>query len=44
VIVDLPPDQDTGPWERTGATWAVTDFGLEPTRSSVLDVIDNGPS
>ena len=26
-----------------GATWAVTDFGLA-TRSSVLAVINNGPS
>ena len=44
VIVDLAPDEDTGPWEQAGATWAVTDFGLEPTRSSVLAVINNGPS
>ena len=44
VIVDLPPDEDTGPWERAGATWAVTDFGLQPTRSSVLAVINKGPS
>ena len=44
VIVDLPPDEYTGPWERAGATWAVTDFGLQPTRSSVLAVINNGPS
>jgi alkanesulfonate monooxygenase SsuD/methylene tetrahydromethanopterin reductase-like flavin-dependent oxidoreductase (luciferase family) len=44
VIVDLPPDEDTGPWERAGATWAVTDFGLEPTRSAVLAVIEAGPA
>jgi hypothetical protein len=44
VIVDLPPDEDTGPWERAGATWAVTDFGLQPSRSSVLAVINDGPS
>jgi hypothetical protein len=44
VVVDLPPEEDTGPWERAGATWAVTDFGLAPTRSEVLAVIDNGPN
>jgi alkanesulfonate monooxygenase SsuD/methylene tetrahydromethanopterin reductase-like flavin-dependent oxidoreductase (luciferase family) len=44
VVVDLPPDEYTGPWERAGATWAVTDFGLAPTRSEVLAVIDNGPN
>jgi alkanesulfonate monooxygenase SsuD/methylene tetrahydromethanopterin reductase-like flavin-dependent oxidoreductase (luciferase family) len=43
VIVDLPPDEDPEPWERAGATWAVTDFGLQPTRSSVLAVINRGP-
>lgn len=43
VIVELPPDEDTGPWQRAGATWAVTDFGLQPTRSSALAVINDGP-
>ena len=43
VVVDLPPDEDTGPWERAGATWAVTDFGLQPSRSTVLAVINEGP-
>jgi alkanesulfonate monooxygenase SsuD/methylene tetrahydromethanopterin reductase-like flavin-dependent oxidoreductase (luciferase family) len=44
VIVDLPAEEDTGPWERAGATWAVTDFGLQPTRSTVLAAINNGPN
>ena len=43
VIVELPPDQDPGRWERAGATWAMTDFGLEPTRAAVLAVIGEGP-
>jgi alkanesulfonate monooxygenase SsuD/methylene tetrahydromethanopterin reductase-like flavin-dependent oxidoreductase (luciferase family) len=43
VIVELAPDQDPGPWERAGATWAATDFGREPTRAGVLAVIDEGP-
>jgi alkanesulfonate monooxygenase SsuD/methylene tetrahydromethanopterin reductase-like flavin-dependent oxidoreductase (luciferase family) len=44
VIVDLAPGEDTGPWERAGATWAVTDFGLEPALSAVLEVIEAGPA
>lgn len=43
VIVELAPDEDTGPWEQAGATWALTSFGMQPTRSSVLAVIEGGP-
>jgi alkanesulfonate monooxygenase SsuD/methylene tetrahydromethanopterin reductase-like flavin-dependent oxidoreductase (luciferase family) len=43
LIMDLPPDEDTGPWAEAGATWAVTDFGLQPSRSAVLAVIKDGP-
>jgi hypothetical protein len=43
VIVEIPPDEDTGPWAQAGATWAVTDLGLQPTRSDVLAVINAGP-
>jgi hypothetical protein len=43
LIVDLPPEVDREPWERAGATWAVTDFGLEPTEAWVRAVIDAGP-
>jgi alkanesulfonate monooxygenase SsuD/methylene tetrahydromethanopterin reductase-like flavin-dependent oxidoreductase (luciferase family) len=42
IIVGLPPDQDPRPWEEAGATWVVTDFGMQPTRSAVLDVIAAG--
>jgi hypothetical protein len=44
VIVEVPPDDDPRRWERAGATWRVTDFGLEPTRAGVLEVIDAGPA
>jgi alkanesulfonate monooxygenase SsuD/methylene tetrahydromethanopterin reductase-like flavin-dependent oxidoreductase (luciferase family) len=44
VIVELAPDADPGPWERAGATWAATDFGVQPTRSAVLGVIEAGPA
>ena len=43
VIVEIVPDEETGPWERAGATWAVTDFGMQPTRAAVLAVINDGP-
>ena len=39
----LPPDTDLGPWERAGLTWAVTDFGVEPTEAGVRSVIEAGP-
>jgi alkanesulfonate monooxygenase SsuD/methylene tetrahydromethanopterin reductase-like flavin-dependent oxidoreductase (luciferase family) len=43
VIVEIPPDEDTGPWERAGVTWALTFFGSQPARSSVLAAIEEGP-
>ena len=44
VIIELAPDADPGPWERAGATWAATDFGIQPTRLAVLAVIEAGPA
>jgi alkanesulfonate monooxygenase SsuD/methylene tetrahydromethanopterin reductase-like flavin-dependent oxidoreductase (luciferase family) len=35
LITELPPDTDLGPWEEAGLTWAVTDFGLQPTEAGV---------
>lgn len=43
VIVELPPDTDTAPWARAGATWAVTDFGVRPSVARVREIIDAGP-
>ena len=43
LITELPPDTDLAPWERAGLTWAVTDFGLQPTEAGVRAVIDAGP-
>jgi alkanesulfonate monooxygenase SsuD/methylene tetrahydromethanopterin reductase-like flavin-dependent oxidoreductase (luciferase family) len=43
VIVDIPPGEDPAPWARAGATWAVTDFGIQPTQAEVREVIDTGP-
>jgi alkanesulfonate monooxygenase SsuD/methylene tetrahydromethanopterin reductase-like flavin-dependent oxidoreductase (luciferase family) len=43
LIVDLPPDQDVRPWAEAGATWVVTDFGLEQSAAAVAEVIEAGP-
>ena len=43
LVTELPPDTDLGPWERAGLTWAVTDFGVQPTEADVRAVIDAGP-
>jgi alkanesulfonate monooxygenase SsuD/methylene tetrahydromethanopterin reductase-like flavin-dependent oxidoreductase (luciferase family) len=43
VVVDIPPGDDPRPWARAGASWIVTDFGMQPTRVVVREVIDTGP-
>jgi alkanesulfonate monooxygenase SsuD/methylene tetrahydromethanopterin reductase-like flavin-dependent oxidoreductase (luciferase family) len=43
IIVALPPDEDPEPWASAGATWAVTEFGMQPTEAQVRDVIEAGP-
>ena len=43
VIVEIPPDDDPPAWARAGATWAVTDFGMQPVQAEVREVIDAGP-
>ncbi len=44
VIVDLAPGTDVQPWARAGATWAVTDFGIQPRLAEVRAVIEAGPA
>jgi hypothetical protein len=43
LVTELPPDADLGPWQRAGLTWAVTDFGVQPTEASARAVIEAGP-
>ena len=43
LVTELPADADLGPWERAGLTWAVTDFGIQPTEAGVRAVIEAGP-
>jgi alkanesulfonate monooxygenase SsuD/methylene tetrahydromethanopterin reductase-like flavin-dependent oxidoreductase (luciferase family) len=44
VAVDIQPGEDVEPWARAGATWTVTDFGLQPSQAEVRAVIDAGPA
>ena len=44
VVVPLAPGADPEPWARAGATWTVTDLGMQPTRAEVRRVIDSGPT
>jgi alkanesulfonate monooxygenase SsuD/methylene tetrahydromethanopterin reductase-like flavin-dependent oxidoreductase (luciferase family) len=44
LIVGIPPGDDPKPWARAGATWVVTEFGMQPTLAQVREVIDAGPA
>jgi alkanesulfonate monooxygenase SsuD/methylene tetrahydromethanopterin reductase-like flavin-dependent oxidoreductase (luciferase family) len=43
VVVDLEPGTDPRPWAEAGATWVVTDLGMQPSLARVREVIDAGP-
>jgi alkanesulfonate monooxygenase SsuD/methylene tetrahydromethanopterin reductase-like flavin-dependent oxidoreductase (luciferase family) len=43
LVTELPAGTDLGPWEQAGLTWAVTDFGVQPTETTVRAVIEAGP-
>ena len=43
VVVDIAPGDDTEPWAQAGATWIITDFGMQPTKADVREVIEAGP-
>jgi alkanesulfonate monooxygenase SsuD/methylene tetrahydromethanopterin reductase-like flavin-dependent oxidoreductase (luciferase family) len=40
LVVTNPAGTDPGPWEAAGATWCLTGFGPQPTRSEVEEAID----
>lgn len=42
VVVGVAPGQDVRPWARAGATWVVTDFGIQPSLAEVREVIAAG--
>ena len=35
VVVTIEPGEDPAPWERAGATWALTGFGRDPKAADV---------
>ena len=44
VVVGVEPGDDPNRWGRAGATWSVTDFGLQPSLAQVRAVIEAGPA
>jgi alkanesulfonate monooxygenase SsuD/methylene tetrahydromethanopterin reductase-like flavin-dependent oxidoreductase (luciferase family) len=43
IIIGLAPGDDPGPWAQAGATWIVSDLGLQPTQAQVREFIEAGP-
>jgi len=43
VAVGIEPGTDPAPWAQAGATWTVTDFGMQPALARVREVISAGP-
>jgi alkanesulfonate monooxygenase SsuD/methylene tetrahydromethanopterin reductase-like flavin-dependent oxidoreductase (luciferase family) len=44
LVVDLPPGTDVTPWEQAGATWALTEFGMQPREREAREAIEAGPA
>jgi alkanesulfonate monooxygenase SsuD/methylene tetrahydromethanopterin reductase-like flavin-dependent oxidoreductase (luciferase family) len=40
IVIDHPPGTDLAPWIEAGATWCLTDFGMQPARAEVERAID----
>ncbi len=43
LVVEIAPGEDASPWERAGATWVLTGFGLAPLERDVRAAIEAGP-
>jgi alkanesulfonate monooxygenase SsuD/methylene tetrahydromethanopterin reductase-like flavin-dependent oxidoreductase (luciferase family) len=43
VVAYIPPEEDPAPWERAGATWALTAFDSHPGLARVRQAIEAGP-
>jgi hypothetical protein len=43
LVVGVPPGEDLAPWADAGATWVVTDLGLEQSAAVVAAAIEAGP-
>jgi alkanesulfonate monooxygenase SsuD/methylene tetrahydromethanopterin reductase-like flavin-dependent oxidoreductase (luciferase family) len=43
LVVEIPADQQASPWEQAGATWVLTEFGMQPRAADVHEAIEAGP-
>jgi alkanesulfonate monooxygenase SsuD/methylene tetrahydromethanopterin reductase-like flavin-dependent oxidoreductase (luciferase family) len=44
LVIGIPPGDDPHPWAQAGATWIVTDFGMNPPLAQVSEAIEAGPA
>jgi alkanesulfonate monooxygenase SsuD/methylene tetrahydromethanopterin reductase-like flavin-dependent oxidoreductase (luciferase family) len=43
LVVEIAPGEDPAPWSDAGATWVLTQFGMQPRAGVVRETIDAGP-
>jgi alkanesulfonate monooxygenase SsuD/methylene tetrahydromethanopterin reductase-like flavin-dependent oxidoreductase (luciferase family) len=43
LVVEVSPGDDPGPWYQAGATWVLTQFGMQPRVAEVREAIAAGP-
>jgi alkanesulfonate monooxygenase SsuD/methylene tetrahydromethanopterin reductase-like flavin-dependent oxidoreductase (luciferase family) len=43
LVCEIAPEDDVGPWERAGATWVMTGFGIQRREAEVRATIEAGP-
>jgi alkanesulfonate monooxygenase SsuD/methylene tetrahydromethanopterin reductase-like flavin-dependent oxidoreductase (luciferase family) len=43
LVVELPAGEHTAPWQQAGATWVLTEFGMQPRADEVREAIEVGP-
>ena len=43
LVVELPAGEQIAPWKQAGATWVLTEFGMQPRVAEVRETIEAGP-
>ena len=43
LVVEIAPGADPAPWSAAGATWVLTQFGMQPRADAVREAIAAGP-
>lgn len=43
LVVEISAGEDSGPWHEAGATWVLTEFGMQPRAGEVRRAIEAGP-